>query len=188
MASQKAVFLDLNGTLVMPVQVNTPAQYQPILGSLEAVYLLNQAGFICPVITVQSGISKGRYSEARFRAWFADLQRGWESHDAHLSGIYLCPHGGKAGCDCHKPKPKLYFDAAHDYEIDCAQSYVVGDTYNDIQAGIAISAKTCFVETGWADRHIPEHGSEANFVGVNLLAVAKWIIQDDVNLSQARET
>ena len=93
--------------------------------------------------------------------------------------MYLCPHSGNAGCECHKPKPKLYLDAAHDYEIDCACSYVVGDTYSDIQAGIAIGAKPCFVETGWADWHVPEHGSEADFVGADILAVAKWIIQDD---------
>ncbi|MBI1258793.1 MAG: HAD-IIIA family hydrolase, partial [Chloroflexi bacterium] len=177
--SRKAVFLDLNGTLVLPVKVETPKEYQAIVGSVEAIRLLNQAGFLCPVITVQSGISKGRYSETAFRTWFAEMQAVWSGFAAELGDVYLCPHSGNAGCECHKPKPKLYLDAARDYEIDCAQSYVVGDTYSDIQAGKAIGAKTCFVETGWADRHVPEHGSEADFVGADILAVAKWIIGND---------
>jgi D-glycero-D-manno-heptose 1,7-bisphosphate phosphatase len=175
---RKAVFLDLNGTLVLPVKAELPTEYQPIVGSVEAVRLLNQAGFICPVITVQSGINKGRYSEAEFRAWFAEFQQAWATEGAHLSAVYLCPHSGNAGCACHKPKPKLYLDAAREHNIDCAQSYVVGDTYSDIQAGIAIGAKTCFVETGWADRHVPEHGSEANYIGADILEVARWIIRD----------
>lgn len=175
---QKAVFLDLNGTLVMPVKVETPSEYQPIIGSVEAVHLLNQAGFICVVITVQSGINKWRYTETEFRAWFAELQHTWAVQGATLSGVYVCPHSGNAGCNCHKPKPKLYLDAAHDHDIDCTRSYVVGDTYSDIQAGWAIGAKTCFVETGWANWHVPEHGSEANFVGADILAVARWIIAD----------
>jgi histidinol-phosphate phosphatase family protein len=186
---RKAVFLDLNGTLVMPVKVETPTEYQPIAGSAEAVRLLNQAGFVCPVITVQSGISKGRYTEADFRRWFAGFAEAWAADAAHLHGTYLCIHSGNAGCDCHKPKPKLYFDAARDHDIDCASSYVVGDTYSDIQSGKAIGAKTCFVETGWANWHVPEHGSEADFVGADVLAVARWIVQDDLRrASNARST
>ncbi len=176
---RKAVFLDLNSTLVLPVKAELPSEYQPIAVSVEAVHLLNQAGFLCPVITVQSGINKGRYSEADFRAWFAEFQQAWAAEDAHLSGVYICPHSGNARCECHKLKPKLYLDAAREHEIDCALSYVVGDTYSDIQAGFAIGAKTCFVETGWANWHVPEHGSETNYVGADILAVARWIIQDD---------
>ena len=181
MASRKAVFLDLNGTLVLPVKVDKPSEYREIYGSVEAVRLLNEAGFICPVITVQSGISKGRYREADFRQWFEEMQAVWAVFAAELGDVYVCPHSGLAGCDCHKPRPKLYLDAARDHEIDCSKSYVVGDTTSDIQAGKAIGAKTCFVETGWADRHVPEHGSEADFVGADILVVAQWIIQDDAD-------
>jgi D,D-heptose 1,7-bisphosphate phosphatase len=175
---QKAVFLDLNGTLVLPVKVEMPSEYQPIAGSIESVRLLNEAGFLCPVITVQSGISKGRYTEAKFMDWFADLQRTWAAQGALLCGVYLCPHSGSADCDCHKPEPKLYLDAARDHNIDCLQSYVVGDTLGDVRAGAAIGAKSAFVQTGWADRYLPQHAGEAHYVGADLLAVAHWIIAD----------
>ena len=84
---RKAVFLDLNGTLVLPVKVKSPSEYQPIAGSVEAVRLLNQAGFICPVITVQSGISKGSLQrEQRFADGSQHFKRKWAAQEAHLSG------------------------------------------------------------------------------------------------------
>lgn len=187
---RKAVFLDLNGTLVQPVQVESPAEYQPLPGCFEAVRLLNDAGFVCPIITVQTRIEKGYFTEAAFREWFAAFQHQSALQGAVLAGLYLCPHSSKAGCACYKPKPKLYFDAARDFEIECANAYVVGDTLGDIQAGKAIGAKTCFVQTGWANRFLPEHADVAAFIGENVLAVARWIIQDDLlrNSSHARST
>ncbi len=174
---RRAVFLDLNGTLVMPVQVNVPAEYTPIAGSIEAVRLLNKAGFLCPVVTVQSRIERGVYSEHTFRDWFQTLQRQFSEGGAELLGPYLCPHSSRAGCDCHKPKPTLYRDAARDWEIDCARSYVVGDTLDDIRAGSAIGAQSCLVLTGWASRYVDAFGHEAAFVDADILTVAKWILR-----------
>jgi D-glycero-D-manno-heptose 1,7-bisphosphate phosphatase len=172
----RAVFLDLNGTLVMPVQVNHPAEYVPIAGSIEAVKLLNSAGYVCPVITVQTRIEKGYFTQAAFEDWVHNLQTDFAAAGACLAGVYLCTHSFRAGCECHKPKPKLYIDAAVELEVDISRSYVVGDTYHDILAGQTIGAKTCFVRTGWAERHLPEHGHEADFIGDDLLSVAQWIV------------
>ena len=95
--SVPAVFLDLNGTLVMPVQANALEEYTSIPGSMEAVRMLNAAGFLCPVVTVQSRIAKGIYSEEAFRAWFSAFQRHMDAGGAHLLGPYLCPHRFDAG-------------------------------------------------------------------------------------------
>src|SRR5690349_17253143 len=103
--SVPAVFLDLNGTLVLPVQVNTPEEYTPIPGSTEAVCLLNRTGFLCPVVTVQSRIAKGLYSEEAFRDWFAGFQQQMAAQGAALLGPYLCPHRINADCACAKPRP-----------------------------------------------------------------------------------
>src|SRR5687767_6388781 len=101
--SHKAVFLDLNGTLVMPVQVTSPAEYKMIAGSIEAVALLNQSGFLCPIITVQSRIEKGVYSESAFLDWFKTLQDKFQAQNATLLGPYVCPHSSRSHCSCHKP-------------------------------------------------------------------------------------
>lgn len=174
----RAVFLDLNGTLVMPVQVMSPDDYQPISGSMEAVRLLNRAGFVCPVVTVQSRIEKGVFSEDAFRQWFAALQQQFRMEGAELLGPYLCPHSARSNCECHKPRSTLYFQAADDLAIDCAASYVVGDSIHDIRAGAAIGAQGCFVRTGWADRYLADYGHEAAYIGADSLAVARWIVAD----------
>lgn len=172
----RAVFLDLNGTLVMPVQVTAPTDYLPISGSIEAVRLLNEAGFRCPVVTVQSRIEKGVYTDAAFRVWFKLLQAQFRIHKAELLGPYVCPHRFHTHCDCHKPKPTLYQRAARDFDIDMASSFVVGDTLDDVRAAHAIGATTCFVRTGWASRYLPDHRDEAQHVGDDILAVARWIV------------
>ncbi len=162
----------------MPVQVTSPEQYELISGSIEAVRLLNRSGFLCPIVTVQSRIEKGIYSKSTFLDWFKTFQSDLLAEDATVLGPYLCPHSYKTNCPCHKPQPMLYLQAANDRDIDCQHSYVVGDTIDDIRAGKAIGAKTCFVQTGWASKYIPEYGHEASFVGENILAVAQWIVED----------
>lgn len=176
--SRRAVFLDLNGTLVMPVQVHDPLEYQPIEGSLEAVRLLNQAGFVCPVVTIQSRIEKGLFTEQAFLDWFKMLQEQFHRQDAEIVGPYLCPHRRSTACTCRKPQPRLYLQAAEAWQIDCTRSYVVGDTSDDIRAGKLIGAKTSFVRTGWANFHLAEMGHEADYIGDDILAVATWIVQN----------
>jgi D-glycero-D-manno-heptose 1,7-bisphosphate phosphatase len=174
----RAVFVDLNGTLVMPVQVHSPDEYQPLAMTIEAIQLLNQAGFLCPVITVQSRIEKGIYSEQAFLDWFRAFQGQCQAQQATLLGPYVCPHRSKTNCQCHKPNAALYLKAAEECDIDCHRSFVVGDTMGDIQAGKAIGAKTCFVRTGWAEKYLAEHSHEADFVGDDILAVAQWIVKN----------
>jgi histidinol phosphatase-like enzyme len=69
-----AVFLDLDGTLVLPVQADSPNEYERIRGAAEWVHLLNKAGFLCPVITGQSRIAKGVYFEEALLYWFRGFQ------------------------------------------------------------------------------------------------------------------
>jgi histidinol-phosphate phosphatase family protein len=173
-----AVFLDLNGTLVEPVQVTSPEQYQPIPGHAEAIRLLNKVGLLCPVITVQGRIGRGMYTDEEFQEWFSAFQANLESEGASVLGPYVCPHRARTECECKKPKPYLYLKAAADFDISCERSYVVGDTSGDIKAAIAIGAKGCFVETDWAAGDLPEYGSLASFVSADILAVAKWIVTD----------
>ena len=177
---KRAVFLDLNGTLVEPVQVTAPNQYNLIPNTAKAICLLNEAEFLCPVITVQGRIERGMYTQQAFLDWFTGFQKNLQNKNAHLLGPYVCPHRQGTHCACKKPKPLLYHQAAKDWHIDTKKSYVVGDTIGDVRAATAIGAKGCFVETGWAAKDIAEHGDEACFIGENILAVAQWIIDDAI--------
>ena len=175
------VFLDLNGTLVEPVLVTLPYQYRTIPGCSEAVRILNEAGYVCPVITVQGRIEREMYSERDFLDWFLTFQKELARNDAQVVGPYVCPHRQGTDCACKKPKPLLYEQAARDHEIDTSLSFVVGDTSGDILAATAIGARGCFVQTGWSAKDIPEYGQKATYIGSDILDVAEWIVRAGSN-------
>jgi D-glycero-D-manno-heptose 1,7-bisphosphate phosphatase len=170
-----AVFFDLNGTLVLPVQADSLSDYIPIPGAFAAIRLLNQSGFVCPVVTVQSRIEKGMFSEAEFRSWFRSFVAEAGDEGAHIAGLYLCPHRVSSNCPCGKPKPTLYRQAAGELGVDSTRSYVIGDTASDIEAAGNIGATGCLVLTGWG-RDAIARAVSADYVGRDLHDVATWII------------
>jgi D-glycero-D-manno-heptose 1,7-bisphosphate phosphatase len=173
----RAVFLDLNGTLVVPVRVRHPREYTIIPGAIEAVRLLNDHGFVCPVVTVQSRIAKALYSAEAFLSWFHELQEHLREHGAVVLGPYLCPHRGADGCSCKKPRADLYQQAAADYYIDIPQSFVVGDTLDDLRAAQTLGCAGCLVRTGWGEQTYIERNGDglATYVATDILDAARWI-------------
>ncbi|MES2463248.1 MAG: HAD-IIIA family hydrolase [Armatimonadota bacterium] len=177
----RAVFLDLNGTLVLPVQADSLDEYKLIPGAVEAVRLLNQKGFVCPVVTVQSRIAKEVYSEEAFVQWFEGFQAALSSNGAKVVGPYVCPHRTSDACACAKPQATLYKQAADAHSIDLSRSWVVGDTEGDIRSALAIGALGgCYVRTGWGPQAGESREEEAMFVGDDLLAVAHWILEREI--------
>ncbi len=172
----RAAFLDLNGTLVMPIKVEAPELYTPIPGALEAVAFLNDAGFLCPVITVQSRIAKKFYSEATFRCWFTSFSRHAAEFGASFAGLYICPHRFHSGCLCGKPNSDLYRQAARDHVIDCSQSYVVGDSVDDMEVAQRMRMKGCLVLTGQGAVAAETLRTPPAYIGADLRAVAEWIV------------
>jgi len=177
-AMRRGAFLDLNGTLVLPVQATHPRDYHPLPGVAAAVRLLTAHGFACPVITVQSRIGKGLYSAADFAAWFAAFQADLAGADASIHGPYVCPHPFREPCACKKLAPYLYEQAARDLGFALADSVAIGDTLADVRAGRAFDGRGCLVRAGWGERALREHGAagEADHVATDILAAARWAI------------
>ena len=177
-ALQRAVFLDLNGTLVEPVIVDRLADLRPIPGIAEAVATLNRAGFICPVVTVQSRIEKGLFSAEAFDAWFRRFAHEMSAQGAQLSGVYVCPHRFSTPCICGKPNTVLYERAAADLGIDLPGSFTVGDTEADLEAARRFGGSGCLVRTGYAATGSPTELATrlAAMIGANLQEVAEWIV------------
>jgi D-glycero-D-manno-heptose 1,7-bisphosphate phosphatase len=177
MSGGKAVFLDLNGTLVMPISAESPQDFIELPGARQAVRRLVLAGFICPVITVQSRIAKGVYSQGQFNDWFARFQADWASEGALLSGPYVCPHRFYSGCNCAKPQPALYLQACRELHLDPCQSFVIGDSAADVFAATNIGARGCLVLTGngCKDRDDCEH--EAFVVGDSIHEVVERLLE-----------
>ena len=128
-----AVFLDLNGTLVLPMKQERLTDLYPIPGAVEAVARLTSAGFVCPVVTVQSRIAKGLFSAEEFVDWFREFARELRRTNAIVNGPYVCPHRYADACACKKPNTVLHEQAVHDLGISVRQSFVIGDSPDDIR-------------------------------------------------------
>ena len=172
----RAAFLDLNGTLVEPVRISDLREFRLLPHAIEAVRLLNQAQFLCPVVTVQSRISKAIFSLHDFLAWFTEFQQQFHMAGARLLGPYVCPHQRRDACLCKKPQTQLYLQATHEHAIDLAQSIVIGDTADDMAAAQALGIPGCLVRTGWGNHNIEHKQADriATVVTNTVLDAAQW--------------
>jgi len=180
---RKAVFLDLNGTLVLPLKQERLSDLTPIPGAVSAVARLSNAGFVCPVVTVQSRIAKGLFSMDEFLDWFRGFFDDWNARGAILVGPYVCPHRYAERCECEKPNAFLYDLASRDHHIDQSRSFVVGDSPDDVRAATNIGARGCLVHTGWAaDPQVAAAAaSDTWYVGQDLGDIVDRILEGDVS-------
>jgi D-glycero-D-manno-heptose 1,7-bisphosphate phosphatase len=176
--NRRAVFLDLNGTLVLPLKQERLADLYPIPGAIAAVARLVRAGFVCPVITVQSRIAKGLFTAAEFREWFRGFAVAASQQGAELKGPYVCPHRYAEPCDCKKPKTLLYEQAIHDLGLSAAHSFVVGDSPDDIRAASRLGTRSCLVRTGWAadSEIVAAIEDETSFITPSIVEAVDWIL------------
>jgi len=152
---KRAVFIDRDGT------INEESGYlfrkedcRFISGALEAIVQLNKASFSVVVITNQSGIARGYYSEADLDKLHQYMAGEVAAAGGRIDGWYFCPHHPEfpadgPQCDCRKPLPGMIQRAAHDLGIDLAASWMVGDKIADVDAGIAAGCQTILVKTGY---------------------------------------
>ena len=160
---RSAVFLDRDGTINLDKgYFYLPEEFEFEQGSIEAIRLLNQAGYKVFVISNQAGIALGHFNEVQVDELHKWLIAELAKHGAHIDGVYYCPHHPKLGignyktaCDCRKPSPGLLVKAATEWEIDLEESYMVGDHNSDVEAGRAAGVKSIFVRTGHGDHEEP---------------------------------
>jgi D-glycero-D-manno-heptose 1,7-bisphosphate phosphatase len=155
---RRAVFLDKDGTVVVDVPYNAdPAllRLQPGVG--PALAALDAAGFALIVVSNQSGIALGRFTEAQFaqlREALADCLL--RAAGVRLTDFYYCAHAPRAdgtpACVCRKPSPLMLRCAAAEHGLDLARSWMVGDTLDDIEAGHRAGCRTVLYESGGETR------------------------------------
>ena len=145
-----AIFLDRDGVLneKMPEgsYVASWADFHLLPGVPEAIARLNQAGLRVVVVSNQRGIALGLYTAADVDAIHSAFQRVLKAHGAHVDGFYVCPHG-KGECNCRKPLPGLFDQAAKDFPtITAANSAMIGDSLTDIEFGRGLGMLTVFID------------------------------------------
>lgn len=130
---RKAVFLDRDGTINIDYgYVYEPEKFHFITGSIQALKVLQDNGYLLIIITNQSGIGRGYYTCADFLKLHRYIDQILEKFGVKIDGLFYCPHTEEDHCECRKPKTKLFYEAADRFEIDFSKSYAVGDSIRDL--------------------------------------------------------
>ena len=144
---QKAIFLDRDGTINKMVGfVTKPEQFELIKGAAEAIKAINKSGYLAIVVTNQPVIARGDCTFEDLQTIHDKMETELGKVGAFVDAIYVCPHHTdkgfegerteyKCNCDCRKPKPGLLLQAAKDFNIDLSESYMIGDSHRDVEAG-----------------------------------------------------
>ncbi|HUN90564.1 MAG TPA: D-glycero-beta-D-manno-heptose 1,7-bisphosphate 7-phosphatase [Burkholderiaceae bacterium] len=144
-APRRAAFLDRDGVInVDHGYVWRQEDFDFVPGVLQAAAALHERGYLLVVATNQSGIGRGRYSEAQFHALTGWMRERFAAAGAPLAGVYFCPHhptdavgAYRTPCPCRKPEPGMLLAAARDLDLDLSRSVFFGDTANDLVAARA---------------------------------------------------
>ena len=128
----KAVFLDRDGTINIDKNyVYKIEDWQFIDGAIEGLRILQDLGYKLIVITNQSGIARGYYTQEQAKKIFDYMKNELKKDGIIIEEIYYCPHL-KENCNCRKPKLGLFYKAQKDYNVDFSQSYAIGDKLRDL--------------------------------------------------------
>ena len=153
---QKAIFLDRDGTINKMVGfVTKPEQFELIEGAAEAIKAINKSGYLAIVVTNQPVIARGDCNFEELQTIHDKMETELGKVGAFVDAIYVCPHHTdkgfegerpeyKCNCDCRKPKPGLLLQAAKDFNIELSESYMIGDSHRDVEAGEYAGVKKSF--------------------------------------------
>jgi len=172
MTGRPAVFFDRDGTLMEEVHYCAdPAQVKVYAGVSEALRALKQAGFLNLIVTNQSGIGRGLFTEAQYQAVQDELLR--QIGEDLIDGSYYCPDVPGVPSLRRKPAPGMLLDASAELGIDLGASYMVGDKVSDIECGKRAGAGAVLVLTGYGRRQ----ACDPDFTADNASEAVAWILR-----------
>lgn len=156
---KKAIFLDRDGTInVEKNYVHKKEDLEFEKNSIEAMKIFKKLGYILIVVTNQSGIARGYFSENDLKDFNENMNEILKKENAEIEEFLFCPHHPdglgeyKMTCNCRKPSNALIEKAIEKYQIDRENSFMIGDKFSDIQAGLKSNLKTILVKTGYGEK------------------------------------
>jgi D-glycero-D-manno-heptose 1,7-bisphosphate phosphatase len=187
---RRAVFLDRDGVICREEgYLSDPVQMRLLPGAADAICLFNQNSLAAVVVTNQSGVARGFFSEETVVAVNRAMKERLGEQGARLDAVYYCPHHPEGAvekyrkaCDCRKPATGLLQQAAHEFALDLKRSYLVGDKLSDMDCAGRAGATGILVLTGYGAaecRRIDRTaGVNPAFIAADLLEAARWILTD----------
>ena len=170
----RAVFLDRDGVINAAVVRGGKPYPPPDVSHLEilpgvpaALVELRRAGYLLVVVTNQPDVARGAQTREGVDAIHTALRR-----ELPLDAIYVCYHDDTDRCACRKPAPGLLLEAARDLDLDLAHSFMIGDRWRDVDAGIAAGCRTIFINRHYQERQPTGFDVEL----ASLPEAAAWIL------------
>ncbi|MGD9627713.1 MAG: D-glycero-alpha-D-manno-heptose-1,7-bisphosphate 7-phosphatase [Pyrinomonadaceae bacterium] len=169
-----AAFIDRDGTLIEEVNFLSRVEDLRVFPhTAEALRQLRSRGYLLVVVTNQSGIGRGLYTESDMRSIHAAMQT---ELGGIIDGFYHCPHLPDAGCECRKPGIGMLRFAERDLEIDLAASWMIGDKRIDVETGQNANIRSALVLTGYGTLHRDHLVAEPDVIGETLLEAVEEIV------------
>ena len=189
--SFRAIFIDRDGTLNEDTgYIATPEELILYPWTAEAVRLINNSGFKAIVITNQSGVARGMYSERALGRIHSKMIEQLAREHARIDAVYFCPHHPEVGdaryriaCECRKPRTGMLDAASREHNIDLARSFVIGDKASDIKLAESAGARAALVMTGYGRQtlaHPDRWPCKPAFIAENLLEAVRQILDSEV--------
>ncbi|MBI5902501.1 MAG: HAD family hydrolase [Deltaproteobacteria bacterium] len=173
------VLLDRDGTINIDYgYLSDPSNVVLIEGAAEALRRLNDRGIKAVVVSNQSGVNRGYFTDEDVSAVNRRLSELLGERGARMDGIYYCPHRPDEDCGCRKPKAGLFMKAAKEQGIDAGFIYVVGDKASDVELARNIEARSVLVLTGCGPEELKKLQSPPDFVASGISVAVDWIIND----------
>jgi len=171
-AKSPAVFIDRDGTIMHDADYcSDPKQVQVFDGAAATLHRLKNAGYKIIIITNQSGIGRGFFTEKQYRAVEAEVSR--QLGDNLIDATYFCPDA-PGPSKCRKPAPGMVLAAARDHDVDLGRSFLIGDKEIDVECAHNAGVRAIRVRTGFDQM---TDGSCADWVAEDLPAAAEVILQ-----------
>ncbi len=182
--TNRAVFLDKDGTLIEDVPYNVnPERIVLAKGAAEGLRELHRAGYALVVVSNQSGVARGYFDKEALRRVEARLRELLAATGVPLAGFYYCPHHPEGtipryarACACRKPAPGLILKAAREHQIELAQSWMIGDILDDVEAGRRAGCKTILLDNGHETEWQLTPGRQPHFAGADLSQAAQIVL------------
>ena len=173
---KKAIFLDRDGTInIEKDYIYKPEDLVFEDGAIEALKTFKNLGYILIVITNQSGIARGYFTEDDLHRFNKNMNDLLKKDGVEIEEFFYCPHHPTKGigeylvdCDCRKPNNKLIEEAIKKYDIDREKSFMIGDKKSDIGAGLKSNLRTVLVKTGYGMKDMEKIDKNETLVCENL--------------------
>lgn len=192
---RRAIFLDRDGTINREVNhLNLPDQLELLPGAATAIRRLNRSGTLAVVITNQPVIARGDVSVEGLARVHARLESLLGVDGAFLDGLYFCPHHPdkgfpgevselKGSCKCRKPEPGLIDQACRDLGIARRDSWMIGDTTSDVEAGRRAGLRTVLLRSGHAGTDA-KYSTPPDYIAPDLADAVEWILSGHADLTR----